>query len=214
MPAWIWVIIAIAIAAALLLALEIVVRRRRTANLRRRFGPEYDRTVGVRDTQRSAEVDLAARQERRSGLQITPLPQTTRVRFIEEWKNIQPLFVDQPSNALVAAQGLVDRVLGALGYPAETSESQADLLSVDHPHLAESYRVANGICERARVEQAGTEELRDGLLRYRSVFEELIDAQAAEEAAIPDGRDGDAVGRTGPSHFEQRGSSAARDGRL
>lgn len=203
MPTWIWIIIAVVIAAVVFVAVEMTIRRRRTAKLQRRFGPEYDRTVGASETQRSAEADLAARQERRSRLQINPLPQATRERFIEEWRTVQQQFVDQPSHALVSARGVVDRVLDARGYPTGDSKSQAELLSVDHPHSAESYRVANEICERARVEQAGTEELRDGLLRYRALFEELVEGRADEGAAVASQGGGDPANPTEATPLRQ-----------
>src|SRR6185437_12026881 len=57
------------------------------------------------------------------------------------------------------------------------------------------YRVAHGIHERAQQHQASTEDLREALLRYRSLFEELLrpadaDAHVAgpAEQAVPEPR--------------------------
>jgi hypothetical protein len=58
-------------------------------------------------------------------------------------------------------------------------------VSVDHPDVVENYRVAHGIHERARQHQASTEDLREALLRYRSLFEELL--RPGDQAAAPDG---------------------------
>jgi hypothetical protein len=62
-------------------------------------------------------------------------------------------------------------------------DARADLVSVDHPDVVENYRVAHGIHERARQHQASTEDLREALLRYRSLFEELL--RADDHAAVP-----------------------------
>jgi len=64
-------------------------------------------------------------------------------------------------------------------------DARADLVSVDHPDVVENYRVAHGIHERARQHQASTEDLREALLRYRSLFEELL--LPDDRAAVPAG---------------------------
>ena len=51
---------------------------------------------------------------------------------------------------------------------------QADLVSVDHPETVENYRFAHAVQERSRTQQASTEDLREALLRYRSLFDELL----------------------------------------
>jgi hypothetical protein len=87
---------------------------------------------------------------------------------------VQERFVDQPSAAAVAADGLVYRVMEERGYPMGDFEAQADLVSVDHPQVVENYRIAHGIQQRAESKQATTEDLRDALLRYRTLFDELL----------------------------------------
>ena len=60
MAAWIWIVIIIAVVAVVALA-ALVARNRRTAMLRDRFGPEYDRTVEHRDDRRGRDPDAARR---------------------------------------------------------------------------------------------------------------------------------------------------------
>jgi hypothetical protein len=115
MAIWAWVLIAIVVVAAVAL-IALVARQRRTA-LQRRFGPEYDRTVAALDDQRAAEADLRERERQRARLDIGPLPEDTRARFAQEWQDLQERFVDQPSEAVVAADGLVYRIMEARGYP-------------------------------------------------------------------------------------------------
>jgi hypothetical protein len=151
-------------------------RQRRTTALRQRFGPEYDRAVEAREDRRAAEADLRDRERQRARLDIKPLPEGMRMRFAQEWQGLQERFVDQPSDAVVAADRLVYSVMETRGYPMGDFDVQADLVSVDHPEVVENYRFAHGIRERVQARRASTEDLREALLRYRSLFDELLRA--------------------------------------
>lgn len=184
MATWVWIVIAIVVVAVLaVIAATVVRRRRRTAALQQRFGPEYDRTVQARDDRRAAEADLREREKQRAGLDIRPLPEDMRVRFAHEWRGVQERFVDQPADAVVAADRLVYQVMEARGYPMAEFGSRADLVSVDHPEVAADYRFAHGIRERSEAGQATTEDLREALLRYRSLFSELLREGQADTVA-------------------------------
>lgn len=173
MATLIWVVIAIAVVAVIALV-AVGVRKRRTAMLRGRFGPEYDRTVASRDDRRAAEADLRAREKLRAQFDIRPLPHDIRLRFADEWRDVQELFVDQPVQAAAAADTLVTRVMVERGYPMQDFDAQADLISVDHPGTVENYRFAHAVRQRSETQQASTEDLREALLRYRSLFDELL----------------------------------------
>lgn len=173
MATWIWILIAIVVV-IVVAAIVMAARRRRTAALRQRFGPEYDRTVESREGRRAAEADLHQREKERARFEVRPLPEGMRERFAAEWRHVQDRFVDQPSGAIVGADELVHRVMEARGYPMRNFEDQAGLISVDHPEVVENYRFAHDIHERAQVQQASTEDLREALLRYRSLFDELL----------------------------------------
>lgn len=188
MATWLWIVIVIVVV-LIALAVAMAARRRRTMALRERFGPEYDRAVGAREDQRAAEADLRGRERERARLDIKPLSEAARVRYTEEWQVIQQSFVDQPEEATTAGYDLVNRVMEERGYPMRDFDARADLVSVDHPDVVENYRVAHGIHERARQHQASTEDLREALLRYRSLFEELLRADDADDhAAVPAGQ--------------------------
>ncbi|MCU1658916.1 MAG: putative rane protein [Pseudonocardiales bacterium] len=179
MDTWVWIVI---IAAAVVIALVVaaMVRQRRTAALRQHFGPEYDRTVEHRDDRRSAEAELRGREKHRAQLDITPIPEATRARFAVEWRTVQEQFVDQPSNAVIAADSLLYRVMAARGYPMDDFEAQADLVSVDHPHVVDDYRSAHGTYERAQTQRASTEDLRQALVSYRSLFDDLLQSDSGD----------------------------------
>jgi hypothetical protein len=184
MATWLWIVIVIVVV-LIALAAAMAARRRRTMALRERFGPEYERTVGAREGQRAAEAELRGRERERARLDIKPLSEAARVRYTEEWHVIQQNFVDQPEEATTAGYDLVNRVMAERGYPMRDFDARADLVSVDHPAVVDNYRVAHGIHERARQHQASTEDLREALLRYRSLFDELL--RADDHAAVPAG---------------------------
>jgi hypothetical protein len=173
MATWIWVVIAIAVVVVVALV-AVGARQRRTAVLRDHFGPEYDRTVENREDRRAAEAELLARQRQRAQFDVQPLPEATRLSFAEEWRELQERFVDQPAQAAGAADALITRVMEARGYPMNDFDTQADLVSVDHPDTVENYRFAHAVQQRAQTRQASTEDLREALLRYRSLFDELL----------------------------------------
>jgi FtsZ-interacting cell division protein ZipA len=175
MATWFWIVIVIVVVVIALVA-AMTARRRRTAMLRERFGSEYDRAVEAHDGQRAAEAELRGRERERARLDIKPLSEASRVRYSEEWRTVQQSFVDQPQEATTAAHDLVNRVMAERGYPMRDFDAQADLVSVDHPGVVENYRVAHGIHERAQRQEASTEDLREAMLRYRSLFEELLRA--------------------------------------
>jgi hypothetical protein len=196
MATWVWILIVIAVVIVVAL-IAMAARQRRTTSLRQRFGPEYDRAVETKESRRAAEADLREREKQHALVDIKPLPEGTRMRFAEEWREVQERFIDQPSGAVVAADALVYRVMEARGYPMGDFDTQADLVSVDHPDVVENYRFAHGIHERAQTQaqRTSTEDLREALLRYRSLFDELLraddgqvsDRQVSDRSVADDG---------------------------
>jgi hypothetical protein len=153
-------------------------RRRNSENLKARFGPEYDNTVRQFKSQDRAEAELKERQRRVSKYQVVQLPRLERDRYRETWRGVQGEFVDQPDKAVRDADGLVQEVMEKCGYPLRDFEQAAADLSVDHPHVVENYRAAYRIAERSRHGSADTEELRQALVYYRALVEDLLEEQA------------------------------------
>src|SRR6478672_11684222 len=132
-----WLIVAIVVIVLIAIAFAVMNRKRkqeRTATLRDRFGPEYDRTVEREGKQGRAEKDLERRADERDELQIRDLEPADRERFAHRWDEAQHLFVDDPATAIRQADVLVVEVMRALGYPTDDFDSRADHISVDHPH--------------------------------------------------------------------------------
>jgi hypothetical protein len=191
-----WVLIAIAavvlVMIILIVALTVTDRRRRKA-LREQFGPEYDRTVEQADKRRAGERELRERVDLRNHVQIRPLSPAARDRYAQQWQDAQTGFVDRPALVVEQADVLVTAVMRERGYPVDDWEQQSAMVSVDHPQIVDDYRVAHDVSQRSGAGQASTEDLREAFLRYRSLFDALLDTCDGDTA---DDRDGQAFDRT------------------
>jgi hypothetical protein len=172
--AWIIIAVVAAVLVVVLVTALLGARSRRRHALQSRFGDEYDRTIESHDKRRAAERDLRDRERTRDELDIRPLTPAARDRFASQWETIQAGFVDRPQASVQQADDLVREVMRERGYPVDDFDAQADLVSVDYPHIVEDYRAAHGIAERS-TEHAGTEDLRVAVVHYRSLFEALLE---------------------------------------
>jgi hypothetical protein len=161
-----------------------VLRARRHAHLRQRFGPEYDRALHDVGDVRRAEATLAAREQRVARLQLRRLAPEEANRFAEVWRHVQELFVEDPGGAISEADRLVGEVMTARGYPVTDFDQRIADISVDHAGVVEHYRAARVIAERHQRGEATTEDLRQAVVHYRSLFDELLD-QKPEPKAEP-----------------------------
>jgi hypothetical protein len=161
-------------------------QRRRSDALRAQYGPEYDRTVRQMGDMRRAESELVERQERVEQLDIRPLSASQRRDYEDRWRAIQSKFVDDPRGAVSAADGLVEEVMKARGYPVANFDQRAADLSVHHPRVVENYRAARDIALRHRRGEATTEDLRQAMVFYRVLFQDLLEDRehASERAAM------------------------------
>ena len=174
MDTWMWLlIIAIAVIVVVLVVARVTTGRRR-AHLKDRFGPEYDRTVDALDSRRKAEIDLRTREEHHSLLDLQPLAPAARERYQTRWAEMQAHFVDRPQVAVADADSMIGQVMRELGYPVDDFESNAWLISVDHASVVSKYREGHDIYIRTVEGSATTEDLRQGVLAYRELFDELM----------------------------------------
>lgn len=161
---------------ALALLLTVRLRRRRSQRLRQRFGPEYERVLSDIGDRDKAERTLEERVERRQSLPIRDLEPAARERYVGQWHGVQGSFVDDPRAALREAEELLDRLMRDRGYPAEEFEQQLADVSVDHAGAIPGYREAHELASPGH-EDAGTDRLREGLVRYRMLFQSLVGEQ-------------------------------------
>ena len=169
----------------------LIVQDRHRANLRAQFGPEYSRTVEQVGSSRKAEAELQERQKRVSSFSLRPLSPQQADMFSDNWMRIQTQFVDDPQGAVSRADVLLTEIMEVRGYPIVDFERRSADLSVDHPHVVQNYRAAHDIAIRHARGEADTEDLRQAMIHYRALFEELV-----HEEGEPDG-----VTHMRPSHF-------------
>jgi FtsZ-interacting cell division protein ZipA len=176
-PIEIVVIIVVVIAIAVAVGWY-VYKRERSRKLFARFGPEYDRAVERYGSRARAEDELLARQHRMEKVHIRRLTEADRDQFSARWQQTQAHFVDDPPGTIHDADRLVCEVMRARGYPVSDFEQQAEDLSVDHPLVIKNYRLAHEIALRQEAGEANTEDLRQALVRYRDLFDELLEVHA------------------------------------
>lgn len=151
--------------------------RRRTNELRARFGPEYDAALVHYGSRRRAEAALLGRVRRVEQFKIRPLSIAERNRLFTEWDGIQARFLDHPRGAVTEADELINSILQLRGYPGGTFQQRSADMSVHYPRLVDTYRRANEITARAGRNEAFTEELRSAMILYRGLFEELLETK-------------------------------------
>jgi hypothetical protein len=189
-----WLII-VAIVVVLVVG-AIAYLQRRSAALRDRFGPEYERLIEENGDRRAVEAELRERAKRHDELELHPLSAEARERYAGHWQLVQASFVDDPAHTVADADALVAHVMRERGYPVDEWELRFEMVSVDHPELAENYRVAHAIHVRGSSESdeegdaVDIDDLREAFQRYRSLFNELLHDGAVEVPAAepPDPR--------------------------
>lgn len=146
----------------------------RSRRLRKRFGPEYTRTVAEAGDRWKAESTLERRTKRVEQLHIRTLTSDERTRFQNAWREVQAQFIDDPNATLVEADRLIGSVMSAEGYPVTDFEQQAADISVDHPVVVENYRGGHQIAMRHAQGHASTEDLRQAMIHFRILFNDLL----------------------------------------
>lgn len=182
-------LVVLAVLAVLAVAVAAGKKRRRTQDLRGTFGSEYDRTVESSDKRRDAERDLAERKSRHDALEIRPLTSASRQRYLTAWAGVQSRFVDSPVLALSEADALLTQLLAERGFPTEDVRTQEEMLSVEHGHILDGFRAGHAIEQQNTTGNADTEQVRQGMLHFREVFEAMVGDGA--EPYPSDGSHGD-----------------------
>lgn len=173
------VVVVIVVLAVTVLIARPAMRRRR---LKSTFGPEYDRTVEDKGDVRSAEAELTQRQRRHQEFELSALSEADRARYVKEWSAVQEEFVDSPKAAVGQADKLIGRVMNDRGYPSGDFDQKAADLSVEHADVLTHYRAAHAISQRGDADPASTEDLREAMVHYRTLFESLVEHATPERS--------------------------------
>jgi len=170
------ILIAVLVGLVLLIAVGIwlMTRQRRSDALRARYGEEYDRTVKVAGGRSAAEANLAEREKRVASLDIRPLTPEERRNFSTEWHDVKAVFVDSPAEAVLHADRMLTKMLQTRGFPMADFDRRYEDLSVNYPDTARHYRAGNEITLRQNRGQATTEDLRQAMKHYETLFNDMI----------------------------------------
>ena len=171
-----YMIIAVALIVVVLgiVLLPMLARRKRSDRLHDQFGSEYEHTVQVLGDEKKAQNELEERQKYVKALDIRPLSEIEHKRYTADWAAIQSKFVDEPGQAIVDADRLIMEVMQLRAYPLADFEQRAADVSVSYPALVSNYRAARVIALKNQEHKADTEELRQAMIYYRSLFDELL----------------------------------------
>jgi hypothetical protein len=160
------IIIAVIVVVAAIVVASAELRR---ARMRRQFGPEYDRLAQELGSKKKADAELTARQRRVEALNIHELSPDQQASYSGDWTAVQERFVDAPAEAVSAAGTLIWNVMRDRGYPADDRNASMEALTVYHARSLDGYRQTAEL----QTETATTEELREAMIRYRGLFEDL-----------------------------------------
>lgn len=178
------IVVVILVVAAILL--WIFMRQRRSQHLHDRFGDEYDRTVDAHGARGKAEADLLDREKRVSALDIRALTPEERESATREWREVKALFVDSPAEAVLRADRQLATVMKTKGYPMADFDHRYENLTVDYADVARHYREGHALTERQSAGQASTEDLRQAMIHYEALFDELVsDVVSTDRDARP-----------------------------
>ena len=169
------IIIAVIVVVAAIVVASAELRR---AKMRRQFGPEYDRLAQELGSKKKADAELAARQRRVEALNIHELSPDQQASYSGDWTVVQERFVDAPAEAVSAAGTLIWNVMRDRGYPADDRSASMEALTVYHARSLDGYRQTAEL----RTETATTEELREAMIRYRALFEDLTGLRDGRES--------------------------------
>ena len=118
-------------------------------------------------------IALVASVSRRRGETLRPLTADAREAFRADWRRVEEMFVDRPASAVLQAEELVNELIRTRG------------VTLRHPRVAERYRAGHAVIDRHSQAKASTEELRQALLHYRGIYEDLAGERTDVPTAIP-----------------------------
>ena len=168
------VLFTLGVIVSIVVGIWLYVSSRRTKELRSKFGPEYRRVAREEGDASKAEKVLQEREKRVKKLDINVLTQEQRNEFADAWEHAQAEFVDDPTAAVAHADVLVQEVMNVRGYPVTDFNQRVADVSVDHPAVAQNYRLAHDIAMRHEREDVGMQKLREAMLHYRALFADLL----------------------------------------
>jgi hypothetical protein len=182
-PMWIWVAVGAVVLLVIVGLFARGARRAKSESLRSKFGPEYNHTVKETGSRTKAERELAERARESQNWNIRPLQAADADRYRGDWKRVEQHFIDRPTTAVVEADELINEIMRAKGYPMGDFDTHAKALSVTHPRIVDHYRSGHQLVGKGG--SGTTEDMRQAMLHYRTLFEELLSDRNDVETSVP-----------------------------
>ncbi|MFI7227466.1 hypothetical protein ACIBO5_30000 [Nonomuraea angiospora] len=169
-------IVAIAVVAILVTAIGFVMVQQRWQRIRQYVSPKHEPAMNESGNRGGAEQELRARQGRAATLDIKPLTPQSQRTYAECWTAIQKQFADGPGPAVIEADRLVTAAMAERGYPTEDFEQQQSESAAVHDRMLHRYRQAHEISGCVAQGKASTEDVRQAMVHYHVLFQELLDS--------------------------------------
>lgn len=154
-------------------------RRKNSRKFQAQYGEEYDLSIKKSGSEKNAQAELRDREKHINAMDIRPLTDVERSQYQTEWKTVQSEFVDQPGKAISSADHLIMEVMQLRNYPVSDFNQRAADVSVRYPELVKDYRAAREVAIKNTDQKATTEEMRQAMISYRSLFDQLVDPSTA-----------------------------------
>ena len=161
-----------------IILMPIFSRRKRSQKLQDKFGSEYDHTMETTGNDKETQKELNERVKHVEMMNIRSLSLVERKRYLEDWAVVQSKFVDEPGQAIGDADRLIMEVMQLRAYPVSDFDQRAADISVNYPDLISNYRAARAIALKNEQQKADTEEMRQAMIHYRSLFKELLETES------------------------------------
>ncbi|MFG1708035.1 hypothetical protein ACFLIM_32985 [Nonomuraea sp. M3C6] len=168
-------IVAVAVVAILVAAIGFVMVQQRWESIHRHAGRRKQAASNEGDNRGGADQVPRARQGWVASLGIKPLTPKSQQAYAERWTAIQKQFAIAPGLAVSAADRLATAAMAERGYPTEDFEQRQPELPVVHGRTLHRYHQAHEISEYAAQGKASTEDLRQAMVHYHVLFQELLD---------------------------------------
>lgn len=179
------ILITIIVVVVVLAAAGFAWSARSKRKLRASFGPEVQTVAEDQGSARQVDRELRRRKKEHDALQLRAISPQQQENYATSWEHVQGEFLDDPALALVSSEKLVANVLEARGYPGGDAQEQLALLSVEYADSLAAYRDAQQVSRRASEDPRNipTEELRQAMLAYLTLFNELLADSGAGTAS-------------------------------
>ena len=74
--------------------------------------------------------------------------------------------------------------MGARGFPVSDVDARYETLTVDHGEVARHYRAGHELALKQEQGTATTEDLRQAMIHYEALFDELVEDTGATDGAV------------------------------